>query len=79
MLLTPAGQCPTFVRPLIESGIPAMVGASDVIYSDAALAFCSKLYQSLAVGLSLDEAVTYGSAVLWMRNNIGFPLSMLIL
>lgn len=49
----------TFVRPLIESGIPAIVGASDVIYSDAALAFCSKLYQSLAVGLSLDEAVTY--------------------
>jgi hypothetical protein len=49
----------TFLRPLIESGIPAIVGARDVIYSDAALAFCSTLYQSLAVGLSLDEAVTY--------------------
>ena len=48
-----------FVRPLIQIGVPAIVGASDVIYSDAALAFCSKLYQSLAIGLSLDEAVTF--------------------
>ena len=48
-----------FVRPLIDVGIPVIVGASDVIYSDAALAFCTKLYESLAVGMSLDEAVTF--------------------
>ncbi len=48
-----------FVRPFIESGIPAVIAASGLIYVDTAYAFCSKLYQSLAVGLSLDEAVTF--------------------
>jgi CHAT domain len=48
-----------FVRPLIDFGVPVIVGAGGIIYSDAALAFCSKLYESLAVGLSIDEAVTF--------------------
>jgi len=62
----------TFVRPLMEQGVPAIVAASGTIYSDAALAFCSKLYQSLAVGLSLDEAVTYARlAVVQMKAPAG--------
>ena len=48
-----------FVRPLMRTGIPAVIGIQGLVSNIAALNFAEKLYQSLAVGLSLDEALTY--------------------
>ena len=56
-----------FVRPLVQAGIPAVVGVQGLVSNLAALNFAEKLYQSLAVGLSLDEAMSY--ARLWVVEN----------
>ncbi len=48
-----------FVKPLMEAGLPAVVGVQGVVSNLAALNFAECLYQSLAVGLSLDEAITF--------------------
>jgi hypothetical protein len=48
-----------FVRPFMRAGIPAVLGVQGLVSNLAALNFSEKLYQSLAVGLSLDEALTY--------------------
>jgi hypothetical protein len=48
-----------FVQPLIHAGLPAVVGVQGIVTNLAALNFAEKFYQSLAVGLSLDEALTY--------------------
>lgn len=48
-----------FVRPLMRAGIPAVIGVQGLISNIAALNFAEKFYQSLAVGLSLDEALTF--------------------
>lgn len=48
-----------FVRPFMHAGIPAVVGVQGPVSNIAALKFAEKLYQSLAVGLSLDEALTF--------------------
>src|SRR6185436_16027439 len=53
-----------FVRPFIRAGVPAVVGVQGLVSNIAALNFAEKLYQSLAVGLSLDEALTF--ARLWV-------------
>jgi hypothetical protein len=53
-----SGRWP-FVEPLLKAGLPAFVGVQGSTSCDAATAFCQKLYSSLAVGLSLDEAVIY--------------------
>lgn len=45
------------VEPLLQAGIPAVVGINGAIAAQSTIAFCAKLYESLAVGLSLDEAV----------------------
>lgn len=45
---------------LMHVGIPATVAMQYAIYDDAAIAFARRFYQALAVGLSLDEAVTAG-------------------
>jgi len=48
-----------FVRPFMRAGVPAVIGVQGLVSNIAALNFAEKLYQSLAVGLSLDEAMTY--------------------
>ena len=48
-----------FVRPLLHAGVPAVVGVQGLVSNLAALNFAERLYKSLAVGLSLDEAMTY--------------------
>lgn len=53
-----SGRWP-FVKPLLKAGLPAFVGVQGSTSCDAAIAFCQKLYSSLAVGLSLDESVIY--------------------
>jgi hypothetical protein len=64
-----SGRWP-FVEPLIRAGLPALVGTQGTVTARAAVAFCEKLYLSLAVGLSLDEAVTW--ARLHVLNSAGF-------
>jgi CHAT domain-containing protein len=43
--------------PLLKAGIPAVIGINGGIASDSTVAFSTRLYESLALGLSLDEAV----------------------
>lgn len=46
----------TVVKPLLDAGLPAAVGVNGAVLSHSAIEFCAKLYESLAVGLTLDEA-----------------------
>lgn len=48
-----------FVKPLLKAGLPALIGAQGLVSSGAASWFSQNLYKSLALGLSLDEAVTW--------------------
>ena len=48
-----------FVRPLMRAGIPAVIGVQGLVSNVASLNFAEKFYQSIAVGLSVDEALTY--------------------
>jgi hypothetical protein len=48
-----------FISPLAEMGLPAIIGVYGTVSTEASIAFCEKLYSSLAIGLSLDEAVTW--------------------
>lgn len=48
-----------FVRPLILAGVPAIVGTQGIVFVPTTVGFCEKMYATLAVGLSLDEAVTW--------------------
>jgi hypothetical protein len=48
-----------FVRPLMRAGIPTVIGVQGLISNIAALNFAEMFYKSLAVGMSLDEALTY--------------------
>jgi len=45
---------------LLRAGIPAVVAMQYAVWDEAALAFSRMLYQSLAAGLSLDQAVSAG-------------------
>jgi hypothetical protein len=46
------------VEPLLEAGIPALIGINGGrVALDSTIEFCVKLYESLAIGLSLDEAI----------------------
>ena len=45
------------VAPLIRASIPAVIGINGSVGSGSTIEFFSKLYESLAIGLSLDEAV----------------------
>jgi hypothetical protein len=53
-----SGRWP-FVRPLLQAGLPAVIGNQGVVSVAGSGGFCRKLYTSLALGLSLDEAVTW--------------------
>jgi hypothetical protein len=48
-----------FMRPFMRAGIPTVIGVQGSVSNLAALNFAESLYKSLAVGLSLDEALTY--------------------
>jgi hypothetical protein len=45
------------VKPLLNAGIPAVLGVNGAVNSRSTIEFCAKLYEALAVGLTLDEAV----------------------
>lgn len=48
-----------FVKPLLRAGLPAIIGSQGNVSSGAATWFCQTLYRAIALGLSLDEAVTW--------------------
>ena len=50
------------VEPLLKRGVAAVIGMYGLVASESATVFCEKLYGALAVGLSIDEAVTYARA-----------------
>lgn len=62
-----------FVRPLMRAGIPAVVGVQGLVTNIAAMNFAEKLYQSLAVGLSLDEAMTYARLYVMQPERSYYP------
>jgi CHAT domain-containing protein len=45
------------VRPLIAAGIPVVIGVNGSVQSTSTIEFCARFYESLALGLNLDEAV----------------------
>lgn len=47
------------MRPFLLAGIPTVIGVQGSVSNLAALNFAVSLHKSLAVGLSLDEALTY--------------------
>lgn len=49
--------CWRAAKPLLAAEIPALIGVNGVVASQSTIEFCAKLYESLAVGLTLDEAV----------------------
>jgi hypothetical protein len=62
-----------FVRPLMRAGLPAVVGVQGLVTNIAAMNFAEKFYQSLAVGLSLDEAMTYARLYLMQPGRSSYP------
>jgi len=46
------------VKPWLDAGIPAVVGVNGKVASISTNEFFPKLYESLAIGLTLDEAVS---------------------
>jgi hypothetical protein len=44
-------------KPLLNAGVPVVIGVNGGVASISTIEFCAKLYESLAVGLTLDEAV----------------------
>jgi hypothetical protein len=58
-----------FVHPFLTQRLPVLIGVSGVVFSDAAIAFSSRFYESLLVGFSVDEAVTH--ARLQLINSFG--------
>ena len=46
-----------FAEPLLRAGLPALIGTQGIVSVRGAYTFSEKLYASLAVGLSLDEAL----------------------
>lgn len=43
--------------PILQAGVPVVVGVNGGVASISTIEFCAKLYESLAVGLTIDEAV----------------------
>jgi hypothetical protein len=46
-----------FAEPLLRAGLPALIGTQGSVSVQGASTFCEKLYASLAVGLTMDEAI----------------------
>jgi hypothetical protein len=49
----------SFVKPLIQAGIPVVIGTQGIVSTAGAYDFVEKLYKAMVIGLSLEEAVTW--------------------
>jgi len=58
------------VEPLLRAGLPVVIGSQGNLDVRAAVAFPHKLYEALAIGLSLDEAVTWARMSLLEPNTV---------
>jgi hypothetical protein len=56
-----------FVKPLVDQGVPVVLGAYGVISVPAAILFCDKFYSGLASGVSFDEAIIWARNELWQQ------------
>ena len=45
-------------KPVLDAGVPALIGVNGGVASISTIEFCTKLYESLSLGLTLDEAVS---------------------
>lgn len=45
------------VQPLIAAGMPVVIGLNGAVASVSTIEFCTRLYESLGLGLGIDEAV----------------------
>lgn len=45
------------IEPILQKGIPAVIGINGIVTTQSTIEFCTRLYESLSVGLTLDEAV----------------------
>lgn len=43
----------------LQAGVLVVIGAQGLVYVDITIKFCERLYSVLAIGFSLDEAVTW--------------------
>ncbi len=62
----------SFVGPLIRAGVPVVIGVQGTVFNVTAAAFFEKLYASLALGMSLDEAVSWARLHL-LEPGVGLP------
>jgi hypothetical protein len=46
------------VKPLLEANVPALIGINGGVAAVSTIEFCAKLYESLSLGLTLDEAIS---------------------
>lgn len=62
------------VQPFLRQGLPALIGIQGNLVNEIAIEFSAKLYQYLALGLTLDEAV-YAARLqlLEIENRFGVP------
>lgn len=45
------------VQPLVAAGMPVVIGINGAIASVSTIEFCTRLYEALGIGLTIDEAV----------------------
>jgi hypothetical protein len=62
-----------FVQPLLQAGVPAVIGAHGIVTNVGSIEFFGTLYAGLAVGLSLDEALTHARLHLFGRSTAAYP------
>lgn len=60
----------SFVEPLLRAGLPVVIGAQGMLDSRTAVAFFHKLYEALAIGMSLDEGITWARMSLLEPNTV---------
>lgn len=58
----------TFIEPLIQAGVPVIVGTQGKTSIEALTIFCHELYSDLALGLTLDEAIISARLKVFEKN-----------
>jgi hypothetical protein len=45
------------VQPLVDAGVPVVIGLNGAVESTSTIEFCTRLYEALGLGMGVDEAV----------------------
>jgi hypothetical protein len=67
-----SGRWPV-VQPVLAAGVPAVVAVHTLVSTHSASHFFEALYAALSVGLSIDEAVTFGRQKVLHAAPLGHP------